>query len=728
MTKRKKNEVEVKRVVDDEILGSEYLIGDFSCTSDNTTPVPTLDNKRWEKLMDEERIPNIGTARETIPQALQELMSERLAIDIYFGKLHYFWAYMFFYHWDFSREERDLMFKNTKPIGYLVPRWIQRPESLIGFFDQTYDKFTGWICDRVVLYGEMYLSSDAGKLWESRFNSASEMCLDKPEPDIMSGILFGILEMQDVFTPLLRICELTKSRLGYGYWISETKDGGWWAARLKQKFIQAVIYYVIEETEKHGSQTQKPMREILRKCSPLPPPREHRRPPVKNPGEINWGKIARPFSQPNDLDAVGLLGEDEPVSSQEEEDWQSSFPRSTPTEIALEDLGAADFNETISGPMSDPTQKMDDSDPQSPGTLTAPLPQVDPPKVTNLPVLRPYKDPERSRREGRRLQGLQGRATKSLFDPTNRGNPEEVFDQTQKEETENPSSIPDRIVWVCENFSETLSSQASDSGRTQKVADKLSEEESHVTQESTVTLPKNERHGTKEIADYLPEDERQNTESDTEIDSEEEGDWWVSVSDTWTSKDGERFCADCYNWISKLDYKSILEFSRGRCVHALAAEADAKTQAVEKRQREQSMQRVQDEERLKKRKRMHHSPTEGVGEVGELKALPTSSGGEMFKQQKKSVGWRRDFSDIGSAGRVQVGATSGSTEGNKRRAKPTLSRAVALGQEPIGGTKFIHARRLGRRTKSNQPLFFNPDIIPATAADATQKNLRKGGK
>src|SRR5207237_7927948 len=88
------------------------------------------------------------------------------------GKLYYFWAYMFYYHWYFSEDDRDKMFKKMGPIGYRVPRLIQRPNDLRELFDDTHDKFTRWIWEKVILYGKKYLSSTVGKRWELDFNIA----------------------------------------------------------------------------------------------------------------------------------------------------------------------------------------------------------------------------------------------------------------------------------------------------------------------------------------------------------------------------------------------------------------------------------------------------------------------------------------------------------------------------------------------------------------------------
>lgn len=64
------------------------------------------------------------------------------------------------------------MFEKIMPIGYRRPAWIEEPESLRGWFDQVYDKFTDWIWERVKLYGDMYLQSEEGIRWETKFNKA----------------------------------------------------------------------------------------------------------------------------------------------------------------------------------------------------------------------------------------------------------------------------------------------------------------------------------------------------------------------------------------------------------------------------------------------------------------------------------------------------------------------------------------------------------------------------
>jgi len=64
------------------------------------------------------------------------------------------------------------MFEKIEPIAFLKPAWIQGTESLRGWFDEVYNKFTVWIWERVKLYGEMYLESEEGERWELRFNKA----------------------------------------------------------------------------------------------------------------------------------------------------------------------------------------------------------------------------------------------------------------------------------------------------------------------------------------------------------------------------------------------------------------------------------------------------------------------------------------------------------------------------------------------------------------------------
>lgn len=101
MSKRKKVEMAARRVACDEIPDKEFpvcihlarkilkdhflglatkllKIGSFISSSDGSTPVPTMDDNRWETLINEERPFNADMPRDTIPQALKELMSERL--------------------------------------------------------------------------------------------------------------------------------------------------------------------------------------------------------------------------------------------------------------------------------------------------------------------------------------------------------------------------------------------------------------------------------------------------------------------------------------------------------------------------------------------------------------------------------------------------------------------------------------------------------------------------
>ncbi|PWW75637.1 hypothetical protein C7212DRAFT_364702 [Tuber magnatum] len=722
-------------VVSDENLGSEYEIGSFTPSSGRSTPAPTMDDSRWEELINTEPIPNTDTPRETIPQALREFMAERLAIDIYYGKLHYFWAFMFFHHWHYSEEEREMMWKKIKPIGYLVPKWIQRPEALKGSFHETHNNLADWLWERVVLYGNMYLSSEEGQAWEMQFTLACDMGRDKPQPIIASGILFGILELQEVFTPLLNICELTKGRLDYGYWISDTNNGAWWAERIKQKFMQAVTLYVIEKVQHPGHQTRKLMTEILRKCSPMRTVRQCRKAPVKKPGTINWGKMSSPFIRLNILDAVGLLGENEVSSSQGEENYQSSFLGSTPPELPVKELGT-----TNSDHASDQSNKTDDTDTstQLTGTLTDPL------------------------------------------------NTEEAFEQTQKEEEGGPSSklLTGVVGWAVESFSEMISSETGDSGKckevvdnlpgnerhstqepatslpenkghdTAKVADNLAGNEKHSSQESAASLPEKKRHGTAKIADKPAGNERhstqesatsltenesqdtakvadglsesggQDTASDaTEKDYEKLEDWWVPVPDTWTSENGQRFCTDCHNWISKLDHARALKLSRGRCIHAIAADAEEKARVHKKRQREVNMKSGEDEGELKKRKGLRNKVEKGVEKGGESRALSSIPVRTEFEQQKDSIGQKPGLpKNCGATGNPAEG-TSGLAEGNQHPSKQGLSHAGAQEeQEAIEGRKFVHGRRSGPRTKANQPRFFNPDVVPASALDATQKN------
>jgi len=79
---------------------------------------------------------------------------------------------MFFYHWHFNEEERRKMFKKIEPNPCNCPALIRGTESLRGWFESIYDKFTGWIWARVMLYGKMYRSSKEGRRWESEFNRA----------------------------------------------------------------------------------------------------------------------------------------------------------------------------------------------------------------------------------------------------------------------------------------------------------------------------------------------------------------------------------------------------------------------------------------------------------------------------------------------------------------------------------------------------------------------------
>jgi len=150
----------------------------------------------------------------------------------------------------------------------------------------------------------------------------------KSEPQIINGVLFGILELREVFAPLLEICELTSCRLVSGYWISESNNGNWWAERLKEKFLQAVAIYVVGEVEKPGSQTDGPMINALRNSSPHPPPGGDIVPPAKNTGQMDWPSLLL-FDKLEASDPIGLDGENQPSSTSE----NSEFPSTLSSEV-----------------------------------------------------------------------------------------------------------------------------------------------------------------------------------------------------------------------------------------------------------------------------------------------------------------------------------------------------------------------------------------------------------
>ncbi|PUU74105.1 hypothetical protein B9Z19DRAFT_1133869 [Tuber borchii] len=484
MSKRKKVEMAARRVACDEVPDQEYPLEDYIPSSDRSTPVPTMDDNRWEQLINKERPINADMSRHTIPQALKELMSERLLIDDYNGKLHYFWAYMFFYHWHFSEEERCEMFKKIEPSGFLTPQWIQNPDSLRGWFDRVYNKFTVWIWEKVKLYGEMYLKSEEGTHWETNFNKASENSGKKSKPEIMNGILFGILELQEVFSPLLEICERTKSRFGCGYWISESNNGSWWAERLKQKFIQAVAIYVVGQTEAPGSQTDRLMIEALRKCSPLPPPRQGIRPPAMSPGEMNWPSMDRPFDELEAFNFVGLLEESGPCSTSENNEYLSTLPSQVLDEEAPEELRSTYSHKAALSINSTLPEESGDTDVQSSETITAPLQPDYLSKILNYII-------STKNREGvtKEVKKLRGNAPESLAGQSIKKSVEEMYTQSPKEVEEKPSSSPeDRLIWLMSTSGGTQPTQTIDKEEMEEeVADNLSGNKSECSYGSTRT-------------------------------------------------------------------------------------------------------------------------------------------------------------------------------------------------------------------------------------------------
>lgn len=104
MSKRKKVEMAARRVTCDEVpdqgdpvcihlarkilkdlflgLATKLLkIENHIPSSDGPAPVPTMDDNRWKALINEERPFNADMPRDTIPQALKELMSETLVSE-----------------------------------------------------------------------------------------------------------------------------------------------------------------------------------------------------------------------------------------------------------------------------------------------------------------------------------------------------------------------------------------------------------------------------------------------------------------------------------------------------------------------------------------------------------------------------------------------------------------------------------------------------------------------
>ncbi|RPB04562.1 hypothetical protein L873DRAFT_1840577 [Choiromyces venosus 120613-1] len=296
MHRKRRRDKPSSRSVHDEVLAQQDSIVIANSSPRVLFPRPPMDDKRWEKLIHEDRVFDISIYRETIPQALQELMSEKTTLKIFRGKVYYFWAYMFFFQWGFSELERERMFQVIKPSGYIIPQWIGSTDVLIGGFQHTYKRFNTWMWERIVRFADKYRCSEAGIAWAVRFKSASKKKnREIPQPDILSGIEFGVLEMQEVFTPLLSICELKRARHGDAYWIGEKDGGEWWAARLKQKFLEAVAYYLVEDAK--DCNDSRLMLVTLRKCAPVPPLRHLIRPPVRRPGKMNWPELDTPFDQ-----------------------------------------------------------------------------------------------------------------------------------------------------------------------------------------------------------------------------------------------------------------------------------------------------------------------------------------------------------------------------------------------------------------------------------------------
>ena len=300
----------------------------------------------------------------------------------------------------------------------------------------------------------------------------------------MNGILFGILELQEVFSPLLEICERTKSKFGCGYWISESNNGSWWADRLKQKFLQAVAIYVVGQTETPGSQTDRPMIEALRKCSPLPPPRQGIRPPAKNPGEMNWPSMDRPFDKLEAFNFVGLLGENEPCSTPENNEYSSTLSSEVLDEQALDELRSTRSHKAALSINSTLPEESGDSDVQSSGTITAPLQSDVLSKL--LSILISQKNPEG---RTRKVRTLKGKAKRSLANRSTETNVEERSTQTSQEVEEDSSLSPQpRMGWNMGSSGETQPiRRVIDEGEMKEVADNLSENKSQSSDGSTRT-------------------------------------------------------------------------------------------------------------------------------------------------------------------------------------------------------------------------------------------------
>ena len=299
----------------------------------------------------------------------------------------------------------------------------------------------------------------------------------------MDGILFGILELQEVFSPLLEICERTKSRFGCGYWISESNNGSWWADRLKQKFIQAVAIYVVEQTETPGSQTDRPIIEALRKCSPLPPPRQGIRPPAKNPGEMNWPSMDRPFEKLEAFNFVGLLGENELYSTSENNEYSSTLPSQVLDEEAPQELRSTSSHKAALSINSTLPEESGDTDVQSSGTITAPSETDYFSKILNA-VIVSHQNEEGSTRKVRKLKG---RAPKSLATQFNKTNAEEISTQTPKEGEEDPSLSPEPILGWRMFSGGTQPNRVIEQGEKEEVADNLSGDKSQCSDGSDCT-------------------------------------------------------------------------------------------------------------------------------------------------------------------------------------------------------------------------------------------------
>jgi len=585
----------------------------------------------------------------------------------------------------------------------------------------------------------------------------------------MNGILLGILELQEVFSPLLEICERTKSRFGCGYWISESNNGSWWAERLKQKFIQAVAIYVVGQTEAPGSQTNRLMIEALGKCSPLPPPRQGIRPPAKNPGEMNWPSMDRPFDKLEAFNFVGLLGENEPCSTPENSEYSSTLPSQVLDEEAPEELrptrshkAALSINPTL-------PEESGDTDIQSSRTITDLLQRVDLSNLLNEIISR--KNPEGRTRKHTKLQG---RAKKSLAPQFTEPITGEMSPQTSKEAEEDPSLSPeDRVIWLMGTSGGTQPIRGVGKGETKEVADNLSGNQSQCSDGSTHTsvdtyygpeiaalyhtgrqrernrraagggeeVEKHESHGNnqpngkekaRESEAWFPSSAGRKHEQQKKSVNQRGGELPregrvreqpektsnLYGADWFPARSGTPLLAKKGRAKEQVEAESSLAGGRG-----LPAPSGASHLAKEGRAKEQveATSSLAVGRRFPAQSGTSHLAKEGRAKE-QVEATSSLAGGRCFPAPSGTP----RLAEEGRA-KEQVEATSTSLAGASNFPdRPGPSHAVPQGQQATEQVKFAHNRRSVGRTKNNQrPFpFFNPDIDSATGKDVTHKNQK----